>query len=172
MRTMSKLTTLAAALCCAVALGQTASAQGASVDLGVRDHDSSTPVQITSESLSLNQGEGTASFIGDVLVRQGDMTITCGRMIVEYAPNPETGTEEINTIRMFDGVTMASPTEAAESANAVYTLADDILIMTGNVLVTQGTTALTSGKLTYNLDTGQGLMEGNVKTVLQQQGGN
>ena len=58
--------------------------------------------------------------------------------------------------------------EAAESDNAVYTLSNDIIIMTGNVLVTQGQTALSSDKLTYNLDTGDGVMEGNVKTILQQ----
>lgn len=143
-------------------------AQGASVNLGVSDHDSSIPVEITSESLELNQKEGFASFTGDVFVRQGDMTLTCERMVVEYGENPETGAEEIQKIHMYKGVTFASPSEAAESESAVYDLQTNTIVMTGNVLVTQGRTALSSERLSYNLDSGAGQMTGNVKTVLQQ----
>ena len=142
-------------------------AQGASVALGVKDHDSSTPVEITSEQLELNQEQGTAVFETNVFVRQGEMTMTCDRMVVEYGEDPTTGREEIQLIRMFGGVTFASPTETAESNTAVYNLAQETLVMNGDVLVTQGQTALSSDKLTYNLDTGGGVMEGNVKTVLQ-----
>jgi len=149
------------------ALGS-ALAQGASVSLGVKDHDSSTPVEITSVELELDQANGTAIFKGDVIVVQGDVTLTCQRMRVEYGPNATTGQDEIQVIRLFGGVTFVSDAEAAESDNAVYTLANDIIIMSGNVLVTQGQTALSSDKLTYNLDTGDGVMEGNVKTILQQ----
>ncbi|MEL7115541.1 MAG: LptA/OstA family protein [Pseudomonadota bacterium] len=140
----------------------------ASVSLGVKDHDTSTPLEITSKSLELDQEVGTAKFIGDVFVRQGPMTMTCALMVVEYKENEETGRDEVHTIRMFGGVTMTSPTEAAESDWAVYSVNEEILEMFDEVLVTQGRTALTSDKLTYNLDTGEGLMEGNVKTVLQR----
>jgi len=143
-------------------------AQGASVSLGVKNHDSSIPVEITSENLELNQEAGTASFTGNVFVRQGDMTMTCGSMTVEYGPNAATGEDEIKNIRMFGGVTFASPSEAAESESAIYALTSELLIMSGNVLVTQGSTALSSNKLTYNLQSGKGVMEGNVKTVLQR----
>ena len=112
--------------------------------------------------------DATANFDRDVFVRQGEMTMTCQQMRVEYATNPETGRDEVKTIRMFNGVTFASPTETAESNEAVYHLDDNKLIMTGDVLVTQGVTALSSDRLTYFLDSGEGLMEGNVKTVLQQ----
>ena len=143
-------------------------AQGTSVSLGVQDHDSSTPVEITSEELELDQETGTAIFTGDVIVRQGAITMTTQRMTVEYAEDAETGKNEIQVIRMFGGVTFVSDAEAAESQSAVYSLASDILVMDGNVLVTQGATALSADKLTYNLNTGDGRMEGSVKTVLQQ----
>ncbi len=144
-----------------------AHAQGASVSLGVQDHDTSIPVEITSEELSLDQDTGTALFSGNVLVRQGDITMTCDRMRVEYSDDAQ-GNSQINVIRMFGGVTFVSPDEAAESDTAVYTLAVETVVMTGNVLVTQGATALSSDRLTYNLNSGEGRMEGNVKTVLQQ----
>ena len=95
------------------------------------------------------------------------MTMTCQKMRVEYAEDPVTGENDIKVIRMFGGVTFVSPEEAAESDSAVYTLAEDTMVMYDNVLVTQDTTVISSDKLTYNLDTGDGLLEGNVKTVLQ-----
>jgi len=143
-------------------------AQGTSISLGVENHDSSTPVEITSQDLELNQENGTAIFTGDVIVKQGAITMTCQKMIVEYGEDPVTRKNEIRTIRMFGGVTFVSADEAAESERAVYSLTNDIIEMFGNVLVTQGPTALSSDKLTYNLKTGDGQMEGNVKTVLQQ----
>ena len=142
----------------------------AAINLGVEDHDNSAPIEITSESLQLNQETSTAEFSGDVLVRQGQLTMSCDRMLVEYGPNAETGENEIKIIRMFGGVTLASPSENAEADAAIYNLQSEILTMSGNVLVTQGAAALSSDQLTYNLDNGSGVLEGNVKTVLQQAG--
>ncbi|MAQ86059.1 lipopolysaccharide transport periplasmic protein LptA [Psychromarinibacter halotolerans] len=137
----------------------------ATVRLGVENHDSAQPVEITSEELSLNQQGGTATFTGGVIVGQGDVVMTCERMVVEYGSGDEGG-NEIRVIRMFGGVTFAGPTEAAEAEEAVYTLSEDTIVLTGNVLVTQGATALSSDRLTYNLASGAGQMEGRVKTIL------
>lgn len=142
-------------------------AQGANVSLGLNSYDSSQPVEITSEELAVDQQGGTATFTGNVIVGQGDMRMTTQLLIAEYGTSPETGSNEIRTIRMSGGVTFVSPQEAAEAENAVYTLANDTLVMTGNVLVTQGVTALSANKLTYNLKSGKGVMEGQVKTILQ-----
>ncbi len=155
------------AFCVAIGIGGAVLAQGASVSMGLQQHDTSIPLEITSEELELDQINGTAIFTGNVIVSQGAMTMTCSRMRVEYAEDPITGQNEIQIIRLFGGVTFVSPEEAAESDWAVYTLANETMVMHDNVLVTQGTTAISSDKLTYNLDTGDGLMEGNVKTVLQ-----
>jgi len=157
----------ATALLLTLVLGGSVWAQGAKVSLGGGDHDSSLPVEITSEELEVDQANGTAIFTGDVIVGQGDITITSQEMRVEYGEDPATGKNEIRVIRMFGGVTFVSPDEAAESDTAVYTLATDMLIMQGSVLVTQGATALSADKLTYNLETGDGVMEGRVKTILQ-----
>ena len=168
MNLLSVLRSVALGACLSIAAVGMASAQGASVSMGVQNHDSSTPVEITSENLEVDQANSVAIFTGDVIVVQGDITMTCEKMRVEYAENPDTGANEIEIIRMFGGVTFVSPEEAAESDRAVYTLKTDTIVMLDNVLVTQGPTALSSDKLTYNLDSGDGLMEGNVKTILQQ----
>ncbi len=142
-------------------------AQSASVSLGLGDYDSSQPIEITSEELAVDQQAGTATFDGNVIVGQGDLRMTCDRMLVEYGADPTTGESDIRVIRMFGGVTVVTAEEAAEADTAVYTLADETLVMEGDVLVTQGPTALSADKMTYNLSTGNGRMEGRVKTILQ-----
>lgn len=141
-------------------------AQSASVSLGVQNHDSDLPVEITSQELALDQENSLAIFTGDVLVRQGELTMACNKMRVEYGPDAD-GNDEIKVIRMFGGVTLAGPEETAESDGAVYDLIQETLVMTGNVLITQGITALASDQMNYDLTTGDGVLQGNVKTVLR-----
>lgn len=141
-------------------------AQGAAINLGIQNHDSAQPIEITSEELALNQAQGQATFTGNVMVGQGQLVMTCERMIVEYAVNATTGQQEISVIRMFGGVTFVGPAEAAESQEAVYTLSEETIVLSGNVLVTQGATALSSDRLIYNLQSGSGTMQGRVKTIL------
>ncbi|WP_172297990.1 lipopolysaccharide transport periplasmic protein LptA [Pseudoruegeria sp. HB172150] len=155
----------AALVSLALLLTPPALAQGTSVSLGIEGHDSTQPVEITSEQLSVNQQSGQAEFTGNVIVGQGDLVMTCERMLVEYGSG-DGGNNEIRLIRMFGGVTFVGSSEAAEADEAVYTLAEDTIVLTGNVLVTQGATAISGNQLTYNLQSGSGAVSGNVKTVL------
>lgn len=133
----------------------------------VHRRNSDQPVEITSDELSLDQENGIAVFSGNVIIGQGKITMTCQEMRVEYGPDPVTGRNEIQIIRIFASVTFVSKSDAAESDNAVNDLNAETLVMTGNVLVTQGTTALSSDKLTYNLQLGNGMMTSRVKAILQ-----
>jgi len=160
-----KRTTLAAAL--SLAIAGAAWAQGAQISLGPTGYDADQPIEITSRELRVNQADGAATFIGDVIIGQGAMRLTADRVRVEYSENAVTGETEISVIRATGGVTIVGPAEAAEANEATYTLASGILVMSGDVLVTQGPGALSSDRLTYNMATGAGRMEGRVKTVLQ-----
>ena len=66
---------------------------------------------------------------------------------------------------------MVNGAEAAEAAKAVYTVSAGNIVMTGDVILTQGVNALSGQKLTADLNTGSGRMEGRVKTIFQT-GGN
>jgi lipopolysaccharide export system protein LptA len=61
--------------------------------------------------------------------------------------------------------------DAAEGDEAIYTLADRVVVMTGDVLLTQEQSAISGEVLTVQLDDGTGVMEGRVRTILQT-GGN
>lgn len=141
----------------------TAHAQGAKVAFGTITADPTLPVEVTADALDVNQSEGTAVFTGDVLIGQGEMRLSAQKVLVIY--NQEEG--GIKRLEASGGVTLISGPDAAESDDAVYTIESGVIVMTGNVLLTQGQNALTSQRMTINLITGTANMSGRVKTILK-----
>ena len=141
-------------------------AQGTEVPFGAFKHDSSLPVELSADRLMVDQGDGTAVFSGNVTIGQGDMRITAGEVRVTYAADGD-ATGNIERLEATGGVTLVSGAEAAEAREALYTIETGVIVMTGDVLMTQGRNALSAGKLTVNLEQGTGLLEGGVRTILQ-----
>lgn len=150
----------------AFVLPQAALAQGADVAFGSFKHDSSLPVEIAADQLSINQETGRATFRGSVAVAQGEMRLSAAVIEVEYEDG-DSATGEIRRLHASGGVTLVSGSEAAEAQEAVYTIGSSQIVMTGDVLLTQGQNALSGQKLTVNLDAGTGVMEGRVRTVFK-----
>lgn len=160
-----------------MAPAQDAEPSGTRVDLEMEEHDSSQPLEITSDDLKLDRGSNTATFTGDVVAIQGNLTLTGDRMVVEYARSAETGANEVVRVTVTGNVVMVQEKEdpeaeadVAESQRAVYTVETELLVMTVDVLVVQDGTVLTSDKLTYDLATGRGVMEGRVTTLMMPEG--
>lgn len=146
-------------------------AQGTQVTLGGFKQDSSLPVQVTSDSLSVNQNAGTAVFTGNVVVIQGDMRMTAPWVKADYTQGKGTQKGRITRIHAKGGVTLVtSPTEAAEGQDAVYTIGSGQVVMTGAVVLTQGDNAMSGQKLVIHLNDGTGTMEGRVRTTFQPSG--
>jgi lipopolysaccharide export system protein LptA len=144
-----------------------ASAQDAQVAFGGLRQDTTLPVEVKAESLTVNQTDGSATFTGNVLVGQGEMRLAAQTVRVEYAADGKS----IAKLHATGGVTLASPTDAAESNEAVYAVDAGTVLMTGNVLLTQGASAIAGQKLLIDLKAGTGRMEGGVSTVFSP-GGN
>ena len=134
---------------------------GATVAFGSMKGDPTLPVEVTADQLRVNQGNGTAIFTGNVIVIQGTMRLTAPEVQVDYAADGK----KIARMHATGGVTLANGGEAAESQDAVYTIDSGEVVMTGDVLLTQGTSALSGKVLTVDLATGTGVMEGRVQTV-------
>lgn len=159
----------------AAALGALAAgaalAQGAQVPFGFRQ-DSSLPVEVSADRLQVNQADGSAVFSGNVVVGQGEMRLTAAVVRVEYVTDPpaagETrGRSRISRLHASGGVTLVSGEEAAEAREAVYSVDEGRVVMTGEVVLTQGPNVLAGDRVTVNLNDGTALVEGRVRTVLQ-----
>lgn len=138
-------------------------AQGASVAFGGLKQDTTLPVEVSADQLAVNQADGTAVFTGNVLVGQGEMRLSAGKVQVEYTADGS----GISKLFASDGVTLINATDAAEAREAIYTIDSGNVVMTGDVLLTQGANALSGQKLVIDLKAGTGVMEGRVQSVFQ-----
>ena len=162
MRTIIRPAMLAACLLFAApAMAQVA------VGFGGVAHDSSQPVEVTADSLSVNQTTGNAVFEGNVIVVQGDLRMAAGRIEVIYST--EGGDRAVQEVVATGGVMVTRGTDAAEGAEARYAVQTALLTMSGDVLVTQGPTAIAGDRMVVDMATGTGTVDGRVRTVL---GGN
>ncbi|MFX4296358.1 MULTISPECIES: lipopolysaccharide transport periplasmic protein LptA [Roseobacteraceae] len=138
-------------------------AQGTNVAFGAITQDTTLPVEVTADNLSVDQSSGTAVFSGDVLIGQGEMRLTAQRVLVTYRSQ----NAGIAKLQATGGVTLVTGADAAEADRADYNIDTGEIEMTGDVLLTQGASALTSEKMFVNLRTGTARMSGRVKTILQ-----
>ena len=161
---------LFAAILCLLLSG-IASAQTRTTGIGLLEQDTSLPVEVTSETLTVEDTAGFAVFEGNVVVVQGPMRLTAPWIRVDYTETEEGGTA-ITEMNARGGVTFTNGPEAAESNEATYRPEDGDLLMTGDVILVQGPSVMEGEKLTVDLALGTGLMEGGVRTVFQESEGN
>lgn len=144
-----------------------ARAQGTDIAFAGLKTDPSAPVQVSANRLAVNQADGTAVFTGNVVVTQGDMKLQAGEVRIEYAADKKA----ISALHASGGVTLGAGTDAAQASEADYKPDSGDLVMTGDVLLTQGAAAISGQKLVLSLKTGTGTMEGRVTTTFTP-GGN
>ena len=136
--------------------------------LGGFQHDSSQPIEISSDALEVRQQEQTAVFTGAVDARQGDVRMQAERLIVSYDPDQSDGgdTGAIRRVRAEGNVFISSRTETAEGNWAEYDVATGTIVMGDDVALTQGPqNVLVGGKLRIDLNSGFARIEsGGVRT--------
>lgn len=136
---------------------------GTTIAFGDRKQDTEAPIDVTSAQLAVDENANTALFTGDVVVVQDTMTLYAPWVKVFYKED-QSG---ISHMQARQGVTLIQGEEAAEGENADYDLEAEIIVMTGDVLVTQKLSAIASDKMTVRMDDGTALMTGRVKSLLR-----
>jgi lipopolysaccharide export system protein LptA len=145
-----------------------ATAQEATVAFQGLKAGAGQPVEITADELEVIDKDGQARFTGNVVVIQGDLRLSAQELVVDYVRGEQ---GKIDQLRATGDVLLSTPSEAAEAAEATYSMTDSQIDMSGDVLLTQGDSVITGQHLVIDLNAGTGRMEGRVKTVLQP-GGN
>jgi lipopolysaccharide export system protein LptA len=148
-----------------------AAAAQTTVPFGTSRHDASQPVEVTSDRLDLDQGTGTAVFSGTVRVGQGELRLAADRVQVFYDPKAQGNTGPIQRLIATGNVTLANGSEAAEASQATYEVASGRVDMQGDVLLTQGSNALSGDRLAIDLNANTARMEGRVRTLFVPRSG-
>lgn len=155
-------------MCLAFIVPGLAFAQGAEVPFGALQQDTSQPVEVSADNLSVSQQDKSALFTGNVVIGQGEMRLSAPRVLVFYSSDQT----QIDRLEATGGVTLVNGDQAAEAERADYAVNDGKIRMSGNVLLTQGANTLVAEKMDVDLESGTAQMIGRVRTVLQTGGNN
>ena len=129
--------------------------------------DISAPVEVAADALSVDQATGKATFSGNVQISQGEMRLQAATVTVTYAGADR---RRISSLEAEGEVTLVSGPDAAEAARASYDVEAGRVVLTGDVLISQGQNVLTGQVVTVDLETGSAQVEGRVRSILQPAG--
>ena len=134
----------------------------------LKGHDSRAPIDLSADRAEAQDRADRAIFSGNVVVRQGELTLRTARLTVAYASQDGI---DINRIDASGGVTVVSPSETAKGDFAVYDLDQGLITMVGNVRLERGGSFLSGARLTIDLDSGRAVMDGGGLRGVNQGGG-
>lgn len=142
------------------------SAQDMQLQLGQSLNLADRQLEITSDTLEVDQATGASTFSGNVVASHGDMRLTAQSLRIEYSAGGEDARQRVEQLVADGGVTMVTDAEAVEARSAVYSLADQTLEMTGDVVLVQGVNVLAGESFFADLRAGTGRMSGRVRTLI------
>lgn len=134
----------------------------------LKGHDSRAPIDISADRAEAQDRADRAVFAGNVIVRQGNLTMRTARLTLAYATDNGL---DINRIDASGGVTVSSPSETARGDFGVYDPQDGLITLIGNVRLERGGSFLSGARLTIDLDSGRAVMDGGLRGVNQPGGG-
>ena len=149
---------IAAAVCAAAALG--AAPARAQIELD-RTYDTSLPIEITADTLEVQQDLQLAIFQGNVDAVQGELRLRADQLTVHYRTG-EGGESTISLIEAKGKVVLSSPTEMAQGDEGVYDVDADTIELVGSVVLNRGDNIISGDRLKLNLATGKSKMESGV----------
>jgi lipopolysaccharide export system protein LptA len=124
------------------------------------------PVHIVSDRLEAYQQQQKVIFIGNVVAKQGELTIRGDRMTIFYLekedsqPNNEGLAGKVDRIEVDGGVHITQKKIVATGEHVVYFNEENKIVLTGNPRVEQGKDFIQGEKITLFLDTEKSVVEG------------
>lgn len=146
----------------AVLLASAAQAQTFSDAFAGFGSNDGAPIDIEASELRVEDGNSTATFVGNVVVTQGETSLKTERLKVFYMGSgaKQTGDsavqQRISRLEAAGGVFISSKDQTARGDAASFDMNREVMVMTGReVVLSQGPNVVVGNKLTVNLKTGQ-----------------
>lgn len=115
--------------------------------------DTSAPIDVDAARIEIQDAANQAVFSGDVVIRQGKLTLYADSVKVLYTR--KSGDPQMQRLDARGNVRLVSPTEKASANVGIYDVDGRIITMTGNVTLDRGGSKLKGERLVLNLVTGQ-----------------
>jgi lipopolysaccharide export system protein LptA len=123
----------------------------------LKGHNTNAPVDWTAERMDVDDKAQRAVLTGDVVAKQGDLTLTAARVTAAYTRSPNVRVERMDA---SGGVTVRSPSETARGEYGIYDLDKKIITLVGNVTLSRCDGTINGGRLVYDLGSGRVMMDG------------
>ena len=162
---MRRALMISAAFAAALAVGGLAQAQDPVSAL--RGHDSNAPVDVSSERIEVQDRADRAIFVGNVEVRQAQLTLETDRLTVAYSSADGI---QIRRLDASGGVVVRSPSETARGDFGIYDLDRKLITLIGDVRLSRSGSEVNGSRLVIDLDSGRAVIDGGPPGVGQQGG--
>jgi lipopolysaccharide export system protein LptA len=122
-----------------------------------------TPIQIKSNELVTDNNSRTATFVGKVSARQGDIVIYSDKLVISYGGSGQ----DVEKVEAFGNVRIIQGNRHAEAAHAVYDNKGGKIILDGSPKVSQGEDVITGKTIIYYVDEQKSVVSGGTGTRVE-----
>lgn len=127
---------------------------------GLKNHNSNGPVDFEADRIEVQDRADRAVLVGNVKVRQGNLSLDSARLTVAYTGAITSGNPTVQRLDASGGVTVRSAGETASGEFASYDLNRRLITIVGGVTLSQGSNTLRGGRLVIDLNTGRSIVDG------------
>jgi len=128
---------------------------------------STLPIEVTAQQLEADQQQRQAIFSGEVVAKQGDITLYSDKLIVYSLPEED----QVDRLEAFGHVRVVQIDRTATADRAIYRQFEETLVLYGNAEVHQGKNRVAGDEIIVYLRENRSLVKsgengGRVKAVL------
>lgn len=125
------------------------------------------PIEIRSDKFFLDQRNGQAKFSGNVVIVQGEMTISADLMHVEYTISTGFAARSMSKVTASGEVNFQKSSNSAKSEIAIYSVEKKTVTLEGNAEVFVDESVVAGKKIEINLTDDTLYVEGQVQTIFE-----
>ena len=129
--------------------------------------NSDAPIDVASDRLEVQDRADRAVFVGNVHVKQAELSLDTARLSVAYSSGAGV---QIKRLDASGGVTVRSPSETATGTFGIYDLDRKLITLVGDVRLQRQGSEINGQRLVIDLDSGRAVIEGGPAGVGQSGG--
>jgi len=130
--------------------------------------DTSLPVEIKSQQLEMLQQGNKSVFSGDVIVTQGDMTLSADLLVVFFIED-----NQIERLEATGNVRFSQLNRVATAEKAIYYQQEEKLLLLGNAVAQQGRNLVSGDEIIFYVVENRSVIKGSsqnrVKAIIVQE---
>ena len=120
-----------------------------------------SPLEITSESMTVEEKSKIITFIGSVVAKKDTLTIYSDRMVVYYRQD-----KKIKNVLASGNVRLLQDEKEIRSEKAEYLPDEEKVVFTGGPVFTENKNTVTGSMITYIIRSGKSIVE-NSRVILR-----